>query len=72
MKFRWQRPVVKENSSVYVWLLGILFLLLYKYPELTSGDVKLRTQLLLVFIPLLTAFYLGIRHLKKSNKLQGL
>ena len=72
MQFRWQRPLVKENSSVYVWLLGILFILLYKYPELTKGDTDLRTQLLLIFIPLLTALYLGIRHLKKSNKLQGL
>ncbi|MCK4492956.1 MAG: isoprenylcysteine carboxylmethyltransferase family protein [Methylococcales bacterium] len=72
MKFRWQRPLVKENSSVYVWLLGILLLLLFKYPELTDDDGQLRTQLLIIFMPLLTAFYLGIRHLKKSNKLQGL
>ncbi len=72
MHFRWQRPVVKENSSVYVWLLGILLVLLFKYPELTHNDTQLRFQLLLVFIPLLTGMYLGIRYLKKSNKLKGL
>ncbi len=72
MRFRWQRPVVKENSSIYVWLLGILLVLLFKYPELTNEDIQLRNQLLIIFIPLLTIMYLGIRYLKKSNKLQGL
>ncbi len=72
MSFRWQRPVVKENSSVFIWSLGILLILLFKYPELTHQDTQLRSQLLVVFIPLLTALYFGIRYLKKSNKLQGL
>ncbi|WP_198408450.1 methyltransferase family protein [Methylomicrobium lacus] len=72
MNFRWQRPVVKENSSVYVWLIGIVLVLLYKYPELTSHEVQLRNQLLMGILSILTVIYLGIRYLKKSGKLQGL
>ena len=72
MNFRWQRSVVKENSTVYIWSLGILLILLFKYPELTNQDTQLRNQLLMIFIPLFTALYFGIRYLKKSNKLQGL
>lgn len=72
MSFRWQRPVVKENSSIYVWLIGIALVLLFKYPELTDYSAQLRNQLLIVILPLLTLIYLGIRYLKKSGKLQGL
>jgi hypothetical protein len=72
MSFRWQRPVVKENSSIYVWLIGIVLILLLKYPELIHDNAQLRNQLLAVSLPLLTAVYLGIRHLKKSGTLQGL
>lgn len=72
MSFRWQRPVVKENSSLYVWLVGIVLVLLYKYPELTNHDAQLRSQLLMILLPLLTVIYLAVRYLKKSGKLQGL
>lgn len=72
MDYRWQRPLVKENASVYVWLVGIVLILLLKYPELTGDNALLRNQLLMIVLPLLTVIYLGIRYLKKSGKLQGL
>ncbi|MGR9086649.1 MAG: methyltransferase family protein [Gammaproteobacteria bacterium] len=72
MRFRWQRPVVKENSSIYVWLVGIALILLIKYPELVDQNALLRNQLVAVILSLLTGLYLGIRYLKKSGKLQGL
>lgn len=72
MSFRWQRPVVKELASIYIWLVGIVLVLLFKYPELTDNDEQLRNQLLIVLLPILTAIYLGVRHLKKSGRLQGL
>jgi len=67
MSFRWRRAIVRDNSSVLTWSLGILFIILFKYPEFTQYDKFLRAQLLLVFIPLLTAVYFGIRYLKKKN-----
>lgn len=72
MDFRWQRPVTRDNSSTYVWLIGIVLVVLLKYPELAHNDMHLRNQLLITMLLISTALYLGIRHLKKSGKLQGL
>jgi TRAP-type uncharacterized transport system fused permease subunit len=72
MSFRWQRPVTKELAALYVWLVGIVLVLLFKYPELTDQDIQLRNQLLMVLLSLLTAMYLVVRYLKKSGRLQGL
>jgi protein-S-isoprenylcysteine O-methyltransferase Ste14 len=72
MDFRWQRPVVKELAALYVWMVGVVLVLLFKYPELTGYDEPLRNQLLMVLLPLLTGIYLYVRYLKKSGKLQGL
>ncbi|MGR9013204.1 MAG: methyltransferase family protein [Gammaproteobacteria bacterium] len=72
MSFRWQRPVVKELAALYVWLVGIVLVLLIKYPELTDDNVQIRNQFLAVSLLLLTAIYLFTRYLKKSGKLQGL
>lgn len=71
MEFNWQRWLVKEYSSQFIWLLGITMIMLFKYPELTSYQEELRNQWLVVILPLLTAVYLGIRYLKKSGKLRA-
>lgn len=72
MSFRWQRPLVKEISALYVWLIGIVLVLLFKYPELTDSSELLRNQLLAIFLPFISLIYLGLRYLKKTGKLQGL
>lgn len=69
MQFNWWRYLVKELTTLYVWLLGIVLLLFYRYPELTGYDTALRNHLLSVTIPLLTLAYLGVRHLKRSGKI---
>lgn len=71
MEFNWQRWLVKEYSSQFIWLLGITLILLFKYPELTDYQDELRNQLLVIIVPLLTVAYLGVRYLKKSGKLRG-
>ncbi|MDD2802462.1 MAG: hypothetical protein PHE96_13495, partial [Methylococcales bacterium] len=70
-EFNWQRWLVKEYSSQFIWLLGITLILLFKYPELTDYQDELRNQLLVIIVPMLTAAYLGVRYLKKSGKLRG-
>jgi len=69
MEFNWRRWLAKELSSQFIWLLGITFILLFKYPELTSYQTEVRNQCLGIILPLLTAVYLGVRYLKKSGKL---
>jgi protein-S-isoprenylcysteine O-methyltransferase Ste14 len=72
MSFMWKRILLKENSTLYVWFIGIALVLLIKYPELTHDNGQFRNQLLAVLLLFLTAIFLSIRYLKKSGKLQSL
>ncbi|MGZ8956079.1 MAG: methyltransferase family protein [Methylovulum sp.] len=71
MSFMWKRILVKENSTLYVWFVGVVLVLLVKYPELTNDNLQFRNELLVIFSAILTVIFLGIRYLKKSGKLQA-
>ncbi len=70
MRFNWQRYLIKEYNTLYVWLVGIVLLMTIDYPELTGYNNLIRNEVLEVAIPLLTLGYLTIRYLKKSGKMQ--
>ena len=70
MHFKWKRWILKEYNTQYIWLSGITLILLFKYPELTNNDTKLRNTLLAVILPLLGFTYLFVRYLKKSGKMK--
>ena len=38
MRFNWKRWVLKEHTTQLIWLSGILWVILVKYPELTGND----------------------------------
>lgn len=71
MEFSWQRWLIKEYNTQFVWLLGIALILLFKYPELTGGDARYRNQLLMWIVPLLAIAYFSVRYLKKSGKMRA-
>jgi len=66
--FNWRRYILKEYNTIYIWLSGITLLILFKYPQFTNNDSKLRNLLLAVILPLLLVLYLTTRYLKKSGK----
>ncbi len=68
MEFKGKRWILKEYNTQYVWLTGIVLILLFKYPELTNYDPAQRNLLLAIFLPLLLVLYLTVRYLKKSGK----
>jgi hypothetical protein len=70
MHFKWRRWILKEYNTQYIWLSGITLILLFKYPELTNHDTKLRNVLLAIILPLLGFTYLFVRYLKKSGKMK--
>jgi protein-S-isoprenylcysteine O-methyltransferase Ste14 len=70
MQFKWKRWILKEYNTQYIWLSGITLILLFKYPEITNYDTKLRNTLLAVILPLLGFTYLFVRYLKKSGKMK--
>ena len=71
--FRWKRWILKEHTTQYIWLNGIVLLLLFKYHELTGGDGdaadSYRIKLAIIFVAILLAIYLAVRYLKKSGKM---
>ena len=69
MKFKWKRWILKEYNTQYVWMTGIVLVLLLKYPQVTNSDTSLRNKLLAIILPLLLVWYLVVRYLKKSGKM---
>ncbi len=70
MAFNWKRWILKEYNTQFIWLGGIVLLLLLNYPQLTGGDTALRNKLLYVLLPVLALGYVGVRYLKKSGKMR--
>ena len=71
MYFNGKRWLIKEYNTQTVWLLGIVVILLFRYPQLTHGDRELRTRIFIICCMLLAAYYGTIRYLKKSGKWKG-
>ena len=71
MKFNGKRWLTKEYNTQTVWMLGIVVILLFYYPQLTNNDTELRNLLLGAACILLAIYYLTIRYLKKSGKWVG-
>lgn len=68
MKFKWKRWLIKEYNTQYIWLSGIVCLLLLEYPQLSGFDDDKRNRWLAIILPLLLIYYLAIRYLKKSGR----
>jgi protein-S-isoprenylcysteine O-methyltransferase Ste14 len=71
MYFNGKRWLIKEYNTQTVWLLGIIVILLFRYPQLTDGDTDIRNRIFVVCCILLAIYYGSIRYLKKSGKWQG-
>jgi len=68
MKFNWKRWILKEYNTQFVWMLGIVLIILFRYPQLTGNDTSVRNMWLAILIPALGVFYGTVRYLKKSGK----
>ena len=68
MEFNWKRWILKEYNTQFVWMAGIVLILLFRYPQLTNGSVSQRNLWLAILIPALGFFYGVVRYLKKSGK----
>ncbi len=68
MHFKATRWVLKEYNTQYIWLTGIVLILLFKYPQLTDFNEERRNTLLAIILPILLFLYLLVRYLKKSGR----
>ncbi len=69
MHFNWKRYVNKEHTTTFIWLCGIVLLLLFYYPQLTHYNAHYRNGLLIIVLSFLLLIYVLIRVAKKSGKL---
>lgn len=69
MRFNWKRYVNKEHTTTFIWLCGIVLLLLFYYPQLTHYNTHYRNSLLIIILSFLLLIYILIRVAKKSGKL---
>src|ERR1044072_4110918 len=71
MRFNWKRYIAKEHTTTFIWLCGIILLLLFYYPQLTDYNTSLRNTLLITLLLFLLIVYIFIRIIKKTGKLNG-
>lgn len=67
MRYNWKRYLLKEHTTFFIWITGILLIILFKYPHLTQHNAGFRNSILAWIIPLLAVAYGLIRYLKKSG-----
>src|SRR6478736_3243495 len=71
MRFNWKRYVAKEHTTTFIWLIGIVLLFLFFYPQLTHNDADLRNKLLIIILAVLVVIYIFIRIVKKQGRLNS-
>lgn len=67
MQFKWKRWILKEHTTQFIWLSGIILILLFRYPELTENNHQ-RNILLIILLSALLLIYIIIRFLKKTGR----
>lgn len=72
MHFNWSRWILKEYNTQFIWLTGILIILLFYYPELTHYKTHIRNSALGAGLLVLIALYMFVRYIKKSQQRQVL
>lgn len=80
MKFNWKRWILKEHTTQFIWLIGIVLIFFINYPQLTGCDTEpadglealgLGYERLLrlgLILGALLFIYLLIRYLKKTGR----
>ncbi|MCF0070600.1 isoprenylcysteine carboxylmethyltransferase family protein [Dyadobacter sp. CY261] len=68
MRFNYKRWLLKEYNTLLVWLIGIVAILIFKYPEIVpEPDNRITTFAVIVLG--LGMCYAYVRYLKKSGKM---
>ena len=68
MRFNYKRWLLKEYNTLLVWLIGIVAILIFKYPEIVPEPDN-RIVIFAVVVLVLGALYGYVWYLKKSGKM---
>lgn len=68
MRFNYKRWLLKEYNTLMVWLVGIVAILLFKYPQIVPDEDQ-RILIFAISLVTLGIIYFYVRYLKKSGKM---
>ncbi|GGN02298.1 hypothetical protein GCM10010967_41180 [Dyadobacter beijingensis] len=68
MRFNYKRWLLKEYNTLLVWLIGIVAILIFRYPQIVPQPDS-RIVVFAVIVLILGALYAYVRYLKKSGKM---
>ncbi|QRR03899.1 methyltransferase family protein [Dyadobacter sandarakinus] len=68
MRFNYKRWILKEYNTLFVWLVGIVAIILYRYPQLFESDDE-RRQIFVAWVVFVGVVYGIIKYLKKTGKM---
>jgi protein-S-isoprenylcysteine O-methyltransferase Ste14 len=67
--FNWRRYLLNEYNTLYMLCLSMYLVLLVHHPDLRALEANDKLILSAVVVGILTALFLFVRHLKKTNRL---
>ncbi|HEY0653753.1 MAG TPA: isoprenylcysteine carboxylmethyltransferase family protein [Chryseosolibacter sp.] len=67
--FNWRRYLLNEYNTLYMLGLSMLLVLMVHHPQLRSMAVNEKLIVSGIVVAILTALFLFVRHLKKTNRL---
>ena len=70
MKFNWVRWLFTEYNTQIFWLTGVFLTIIFKYPQVVGEGTEIRNKWTLIVLPVMVIYYLFLRWLRKSGKVQ--
>jgi hypothetical protein len=70
MKFNWVRWLFTEYNTQIFWLTGVFLTIIFKYPQVVGEGTEIRNKWTLIVLPVMVIYYLFLRWLRKSGKVE--
>jgi protein-S-isoprenylcysteine O-methyltransferase Ste14 len=70
MQFNWAKCMLTENNTQIFWATGVFLTIIFKYSFIFGENTSLRTLMIAIVLPLFVAYYLVLRWLRKSGRIQ--
>jgi protein-S-isoprenylcysteine O-methyltransferase Ste14 len=70
MKFNWAKCMLTENNTQIFWATGVFLTLIFKFPFIFGENPWTRHYFMITVLPLFVVYYLVLRWLRKSGRIQ--
>lgn len=70
MKFNWAKCMLTENNTQIFWATGVFLTIIFKFPFIFGENPWTRHYFMLTVLPLFVVYYLVLRWLRKSGRIQ--